>query len=369
MSNSGHPTASVPRPTGFRDDHDRRAGRTARRPGGPVYAALDLGTNNCRLLAARLDGAGFRVIDSFSRIVRLGEGLSVHGRLDDGAIERTLAALRICSGKLKRLGVKRSRCVATEACRRAANSGEFLARVEADTGLRFEPISAAEEARLTVAGCVPLFERGARSILMFDIGGGSTEATWIDDADGGPPRILGTLSIPIGVMTVAETYGTGTLSENDVADLRTRVDTDLARFDAEHGIAARIKEGGVQMLGTSGTVTTLGGIHLDLPRYDRARVDGLTVPFDGICAVIERLASLSVEERAASPCVGWQRADLMAAGCALLKCILDRWPVGRLTVADRGLREGILLEMMAADGAGALRARLPARPAIDGKPQ
>lgn len=343
----------------FRDGRERQPGLQARGPAGPVYAAVDLGTNNCRMLAARPNGSGLRVVDSFSRIVRLGEGLWLNSHLDEGAIERTLAALRICAVKMRRLGIRRCRNVATEACRRAVNAPAFLARVEADTGLVFESISPEEEARLTVAGCRSLLDAAMSRGLMFDIGGGSTEIVWLDLSDGVAPRILGTQSIPIGVMTVAEAYGTDVLSEPDAAELTARIDDELADFDRLHGIGREIAGGTVQMLGTSGTVTTLGGIYLGLKRYDRSRVDGIDVPFEAVDEMVRRLSALSVPERADIPCVGWQRADLMVAGCALLGTICRRWPVGRLRVADRGLREGLLLEMMAADGIGPALSPVP----------
>ncbi len=343
----------------FRDERERRVGSQARGPAGPIYAAVDLGTNNCRMLAARPHGNGLRVVDSFSRIVRLGAGVWTSGHLDGEAIERTLAALRICAVKIRRLGVRRCRNVATEACRRAVNTPAFLERVEADTGLVFESIPPEEEARLTVAGCISLLDATMAKVLMFDIGGGSTEITWLDLADAAQPRILGTLSIPIGVMTVAETYGNGVLSGPHAAELTARIDGPLADFDRLHGIGQQIARGSVQMLGTSGTVTTLGGIHLGLTRYDRSKVDGIDVPFAAIDAMVHCLSALSVPERADIPCVGWQRADLMVAGCALLGIICRRWPVGRLRVADRGLREGMLLELMAADGIGRTPFPLP----------
>lgn len=343
----------------FRDERERRVGSQARGPAGPIYAAVDLGTNNCRMLAARAYGDGLHVVDSFSRIVRLGEGVWLSGHLDGEAIERTLAALRICAVKIRRLGVKRCRNVATEACRRAINTPAFLERVEADTGLVFASISPEEEARLTVAGCIPLLDSTMAKVLMFDIGGGSTEIAWLDLSDAAGPRILGTLSIPVGVMTVAESYGTGVLSGPHAAELTAHIDDTLADFDRVYGISQEIARGSVQMLGTSGTVTTLGGIHLGLARYDRSKVDGIDIPFAAIDEMVQRLSTLSVPERAGIPCVGRQRADLMVAGCALLGTICRRWPVGSLRVADRGLREGMLLEMMAVDGIGPASLPLP----------
>ena len=336
---------------------DRRAREHARRRRlrerqGPVYAALDLGTNNCRMLAARPEGAGLRVVDSFSRIVRLGEGISTSGKLDAAAIERTIGALKICAGKMRRLCVRRSRSVATEACRRADNVALFLDRVERETGLCFEPITPREEARLTVAGCAPLIDPDRPRVLVFDIGGGSTEVMWVEHQYGANLRLRDAISLPLGVMTVAERYGCEVIPPLQYAEIAEEIDAELVRFDRRHGIAEEIASDRVQMIGTSGTVTTLGGIHLDLRRYNRSRVDGLVVPFASIRELIDRVSRLSVDERAAIPCVGRQRADLMVAGCTILEAVCRRWPVGELRVADRGIREGLLLEMMTADGVG-----------------
>jgi exopolyphosphatase/guanosine-5'-triphosphate,3'-diphosphate pyrophosphatase len=311
---------------------------------GEVVAALDLGTNNCRLLVARVTPRGFRVIDAFSRITRLGEGLGASGVLAEGAMARTIEALAACAAKIESRGAVRGRYVATEACRRAGNCAEFLARVEAATGLRLEIIPTEEEARLAVAGCASLLDPAIPSGLVFDIGGGSTEASWVRLAgDGGAPEILDTVSLPHGVVSLTERYGGDRIASETYAAMLDEVRRDLRAFEARHGIAARVAAGAVQMLGSSGTVTTLAGIHLGLPRYIRALVDGTTLDFAAIGALSRRLAGLSLAERATQPCIGRERADLVVAGCAILEAICETWPVGRLRVADRGVREGILI--------------------------
>jgi exopolyphosphatase / guanosine-5'-triphosphate,3'-diphosphate pyrophosphatase len=321
-----------------------------RRGWGEVYAALDLGTNNCRLLVARGAGAGFRVIDAFSRIVRLGEGLGASGSLSEAAMERTLAALKVCAAKITHRGVTRARYVATEACRRAANCDEFLTRVQQTTGIAIETITTDEEARLAVAGCAPLLDRRQPYAIVFDIGGGSTELVWV--RLGAPPaggaEILGSISLPFGVVTFTERYGGDVISPDAYAamvqEARDAMSAFAQRFDIGKGLAA----GGVQMLGSSGTVTTLGGIHLNLPRYIRSVVDGSMLNFAAIAAISARLATMSCTERAAYPCIGTDRADLVVAGCAILEAICALWPVGQLRVADRGIREGILFNLLAA---------------------
>ncbi len=316
-----------------------------------LYAAIDLGTNNCRMLIARPCATGIRVIESFSRIVRLGEGLTQTRRLSEAAMERTIEALAVCADRIaRRPDIRRLRCVATEACRRAENGPEFVARARARTGLALEPIAAREEAALALHGCVPLLDRHHPRALVFDIGGGSTELLWADVPRRGEPRIIDAISLPYGVVTLSENYSRDPVPLADYRQMISRVEGGLLRFDRDHGISEAVARGRVQMLGTSGTVTTLGAVHLKLNRYRRSRVDGLTIDFDSLDAARECLCRMTCRERSAIPCIGESRADLVVAGCAILDAMCRRWPVGRLRIADRGLREGMLLGLMEADG-------------------
>ena len=334
----------------------RRRGRSRLGRGADaheVYAALDLGTNNCRLLVARPLAEGFRVIDAFSRIVRLGEGLGTSGRLSEAAMVRTLDALKVCAAKMRRRGVTRVRAVATEACRRAANCEAFLARVRHATGIELEIISNGEEAHLAIYGCAPLLDREISHALVFDIGGGSTELGWMrvprGSVAGGriaEPEPRGWYSIPIGVVTLTERHGGHEVSREVYEAMIEEVGAAIAPFEAEHRLGALVEAGRLQMLGTSGTVTTLCGVHLRLPRYDRARVDGTYLDFATARQVSRRIAEMSYEARVADPCIGPERADLVIAGCAILEALCGTWPVGRLRVADRGLREGILFMLI-----------------------
>ena len=316
-----------------------------------AFAALDLGTNNCRLLIARPSGENFTVIDAFSRVVRLGEGLAATGRLSDEAMERALAALHVCAEKLRRRNVNLARSVATEACRRAANGADFIARVREETGIALDIISAQEEARLAVLGCHILLEDGEGPAVVFDIGGGSTELVLIEP--GGPvPRILDWLSVPWGVVSLNDSVPPpdGTLEGRNRRYARMR----QLVSDAFEPFATRVApvaaaEPRVRLMGTSGTVTTLASVHLELPHYDRQAVDGLIVPSASMREVCARLATMSAIERGTLPCIGDDRASLVVAGCAILESILDIWPSERLGVADRGIREGILRSLIAAD--------------------
>lgn len=317
----------------------------------PLYAALDLGTNNCRLLMARPAGRGFRVIEAFSRITRLGEGLGASGRLSDQAIGRTIAALKICAQRLVRHGAGRVRAVATEACRQATNCEDFLARVDEETGILLEIIPAEEEARLALAGCASLLNRRFPQALVFDIGGGSTELISVSMSEpDGEETVEAVWSLPIGVVSLAERYGTELHHPAGYAARVDHVAALLKPFDADGRLSRAAAAGRLQLLGTSGTVTTLAGVHLNLGRYDRSLVDGLVMEFADIVSVTRRLTGASCADRAAHPCIGHERADLVVAGCAILDAICRLWPVGTLSVADRGVREGMLLSMMRADG-------------------
>jgi exopolyphosphatase/guanosine-5'-triphosphate,3'-diphosphate pyrophosphatase len=324
---------------------------------GPFYAALDLGTNNCRLLVATPRERGFRVVDAFSRIVRLGEGIGANGHIGEAAMARAIEALKICQAKLAERNVARARMIATEACRAAANGEAFIARVREETGLALEIVSRETEARLAVAGCASLIDTTARGVILFDIGGGSSELVWIDLApspDGRrrrmADRIRSWMSLPVGVVNVSERHGGRHITLAQFERMVDEVAALVADFPEGAALDRAVAAGGVHMLGTSGTVTTLAGIHLKLPRYDRRKVDGVWLAGGEVRSLIADLAGMDYDARVANPCIGRERADLVLAGCAILEAVRRRWPCERLRVADRGLREGVLVELMAQDG-------------------
>jgi exopolyphosphatase/guanosine-5'-triphosphate,3'-diphosphate pyrophosphatase len=336
--------------------HDGSSTSRPARPGDlPVYAALDLGTNNCRLLVAVPTRPGqFRVIDAFSRIVRLGEGLSASGRLGQPAMDRAVEALKVCADKLRTRQVHKARLIATEACRAADNGADFLARVEAEAGIALEIIDRKTEARLAVSGCGSLVEKGTDGVVLFDIGGGSSEIALVDVSRHRTPRlanhIVSWTSLPVGVVSLAERFG-GKHVTPDVFDAMIEdVSSMIERFEGR-GRLAHIATDRLHLLGTSGTVTTLAGVHLGLERYDRRRVDGLWMDNANVDAMVAKLLGWDFDARVANPCIGADRADLVLAGCAILEAIRRYWPSERLRVADRGLREGMLSELMADDGA------------------
>jgi exopolyphosphatase/guanosine-5'-triphosphate,3'-diphosphate pyrophosphatase len=328
-----------------------------------VYAALDLGTNNCRLLVAQPSRRGFRVIDAFSRIIRLGEGVAASRRLSEEAIERTIDALKVCAAKMDRHRVERAGLIATEACRLADNAPQFLSRVRAETDLDIKVVSREVEARLAVSGCASLIDRTCDLALVFDIGGGSSELIWLDLArhrrrfNGAQldrlqvqDSIVAWTSLPAGVVTLAERYDGRTVDAAMFESMVSHVTGLLAPFITRNQLRQRMAGKRTQLLGTSGTVTTVAGVHLDLPRYDRRKIDGFWLSVGHARAVTARLLASSHAQRAAQPCIGTERADLVLAGCAILEAVLRAWPCERLRVADRGLREGILATLMEEDG-------------------
>ncbi len=327
----------------------RRSGRFST---GPFYAALDLGTNNCRLLVAEPRGDSFKVVDSFSRIVRLGEGMTQTGRLHKDAMNRTIAALRICRSKIQSRDVAGVRMIATEACRQAENGELFLGRVRNELGLELEVIERRTEAQLAVAGCRTLLDPETDGALLFDIGGGSSEIVWLDRRKTRRQRglIRAWVSLPIGVVTLAERHGGVDVDHHAFEAMIADVREAFGAFRARHALATAIAERNFHFLGTSGTVTTLAGVHLNLARYDRRYVDGLWMHDDDIERMMAKIRSMDYQMRAANPCIGRERADLVLAGCAIFEAIRREWPCRRLRVADRGLREGILVQLMRADG-------------------
>jgi exopolyphosphatase/guanosine-5'-triphosphate,3'-diphosphate pyrophosphatase len=324
----------------------------AARPPVATYAALDLGTNNCRLLIARPAHHGFRVVDAFSRIVRLGEGLGASGRLGEAAMDRAVEALKICRGKMANRGVTRARLVTTEACRAAANGLDFVRRVATEADLQLEIVDQRTEASLAVSGCAALADPAAEGVIVFDIGGGSTEIVWMGGrAQGRDPasRIREWASLPIGVVTVAERYGGVDVGRELFERMVDDCTQALAPFAKKAAQAKGAKN--FHLLGTSGTVTTVAGIHLGLARYDRRVVDGLWMRQQDILTVIDQLVEMDYAARAANACIGRERADLVLAGCAIFEAIRRAFPSDRVRIADRGLREGILLRMMHEDRA------------------
>lgn len=345
--------AAGPPPGRPRPNRGRRDGAQ-----DPVYGAIDLGTNNCRMLLARRLRKGFRVIDAYSRIVRLGEGMTASGRLSDEAMDRAVAALQVCADRMKKHGVLKMRCIATEACRAAANGDEFIARATKETGLPLEIIPAEEEARLAVQGSLDLMDEQMDAALVLDIGGGSTELCWVDLAEwrnrggyesGGKPPLRGWSTMPLGVVTLSERF-----PEPAGAAARDAWYAEMKAFAAKHlkppKGARRLRPvfdaGKAHLVGTSGTVTSVAGVHLNLERYMRDKVDGLWMSAAEARIACRRLSSRDRAGRAQEGCIGEERADLVLAGCAIYEAVLDAWPVDRVRIGDRGLREGMLHNLM-----------------------
>lgn len=316
-----------------------------------VFAALDLGTNNCRLLVARQaqntsQPYQLKVLDSFSRIVRLGEEMGEGQTLSSEAMDRTIKALKACKRKLDKFNLCQARYVGTEACRRAQNSAEFLDRVRNEVGIEIEVISTEEEARLALTGCAMLMAPEPKYALVFDIGGGSTEVLWVKLHDDKTHEILDWFSLNKGVMNLAESFGGVHMADHYYDEMVRLVQEKLAEFNQRNGITAAIENGQVQMLSTSGTVTTLAAIHLELPRYDRNRIDGLTLTRKELLDAASGVQKLRASERFSHPCIGSERSDFIVSGCALFEAVVQLWPVPQMTIADRGVREGIVISLM-----------------------
>ncbi len=333
----------------------RRRKRTRKGRGENIFAALDLGTNNCRLLVAKPAGEHFRVIDSYSRVVRLGSGLSTTGRLSDESMSAAIEAIGVCASKMKSKKVTRWRCVATQACRQADNGQDFLKRVKVQTGINLEIISPRVEARLSVMGCLNLADTRKDVALVVDIGGGSTELSWVDlrrlrTPGGGRrvhrPPISAWASLPVGVVTLSEQIPEHDDKVTWYADLKQAVVDAIHQAGCETRFTKTFEDGKGHLIGTSGTITSLASVHLKLPYYQRNKVDGLWMPSDEAIAIARRMSQSSVEDRAREPSIGEDRAALLVAGCAIMDVLCEMWPSQRIRVADRGLREGMLIGLM-----------------------
>ena len=311
------------------------------------YAAIDLGTNSCRLVIASPTPSSFRIVETFSKVTRLGEGIINNNVLSKPAIKRTISALKVCSGVLEEYApIYRSRFVATAACRRASNCNEFINAVKKETGLNIEIISSKEEARLAVVGCMPLLNRSIKRALVFDIGGGSTEISLARITNTGKTFIEGFVSLPYGVVTVSEAFPGSEMTELAYDTIIERTQSILADFEDQFQIMEAIRNQEIQIIGTSGTVTVLGAVHLNLSRYNRSAVDGLSISTSELEKTIAKIKRLGAEGRSRHPCIGSQKSDLTIAGCAIIEALLTFWPISEVTVADRGIREGILLDLM-----------------------
>jgi exopolyphosphatase/guanosine-5'-triphosphate,3'-diphosphate pyrophosphatase len=325
------------------------------------------------MLIAQPKGAQLHVVDSFSKSVQLGNGLEQSGRLSRSSMARTIGALKICRRKLETHEVRRMRLVATEACRRATNAAEFIRLVERETGLPLEIIEPEEEARLAVVSCAPLVSKRAEQLLVVDIGGGSTELVWIDltrvipheraraimrlhsgfkpGADDPFPgaRVVDWISVPLGVATLKDQFRDVTDDAGRFALMSWHFEECLAEF-SPYADAEGDSDPGFQVIGTSGTVTTVAATHLGLRRYDRNKVDGLRMTTDQIDRVIRGYLAQGPEGRRNDPRIGRDRHSLIMSGAAILQALMRVWPTDRLSVADRGLREGLLYAQMSADG-------------------
>ena len=362
-------SAPVPAPNDVAQAKSARKRRPQRRGGqgrgggdsSRVFGAIDLGTNNCRLLVARESGDGFKVIDSYSKVVRLGHDLAATGRLDDESMDAAVEALKVCARKLKSRRVRRWRCVATEACRRADNGEAFLQRVKDEAGISLEIISPRVEARLAVMGCVKLVDPTKDVALVIDIGGGSTELSWVDvrklREDGEHrihrPPISAWASLPLGVVTLSDLVPEREDRAAWYEEMKQAVRDAIAKQGCATRFTRAFEEGRGHLIGTSGTITSLAGIHLKLPYYQRAKVDGLWLRSADAVRVARDMASRSVESRAEEPCIGEDRASMLVAGCAITDVVCEMWPSKMIRVADRGLREGMLIGLFGAGREGA----------------
>lgn len=320
-------------------------------------AAIDLGTNSCRLLVARADESNLKIIDSYSKIIRLGEDIHQTKKLSRQAINRAIDSLAICIQKINKHNVKLLRCVTTEACRQALNAADFIEEVKEKVGIKLEIINPSEEAYLAITGCSSLLSNQASYALAFDIGGGSTELLWMkvysapesDKQIYHNIEVIDCISLPFGVVTLSEGYGAHASHPKAYEDTRERILQKLAVFCEKNSILNYVKQNQVQMIGTSGTVTTLAAIFLELTKYERKLIDGFMIETQALIGICRDILAMEEKDRLNHPCIGVERASFIVMGAAILEGIISMWPITSTVIADRGVREGILIDLLHKD--------------------
>ncbi|HEY4743598.1 MAG TPA: exopolyphosphatase [Desulfuromonadaceae bacterium] len=295
-------------------------------------AAIDFGTNTARLLIAEVSGPGaFEHVRLEREIVRMGGGFTREAGLSPEARERGMGCLARFSAIIREHGVSRIRAVATSAIRDAANGPAFVEQVRRETGIALTVIDGTAEGRLTLTGVLAGLDSHHDELLIFDVGGGSTEYTL---ARGGEAQFV--RSLPLGVVRLTE----GKVVPEAMEDkIRRELDL-LGREMASAG--CRVCPG-VTLIGTAGTATTLAAISMEMRDYDYRKVNNAVVSRAKIREIYERLLPLAPQERLRVPGLEKGREDLIIAGTLITLQTMEMFGVDALKVSDYGLLEGLVV--------------------------
>jgi exopolyphosphatase/guanosine-5'-triphosphate,3'-diphosphate pyrophosphatase len=299
----------------------------------PRIAAIDLGTNTARLLIAdRHPDGRFEQVSLMRAIVRLGGGFCRQQGLADDAMQRALVCLRRFSHEIARLGVQTVRAVATSAVRDAANGAAFVARVERETGIRLRVIDGLLEGSITLQGVLAGLDQYPDNLLLFDVGGGSTEYTL---ASGSVPRFVH--SLPLGVVRLTEGKG-------EPYAMAEKINRELDALEAHLAQAQlRVDPAATLLVGTAGTATTLAALSLKMVEYDYRKVNNLVLDKNEIQRIYDQLLPLSPLERLQLPGLEPGREDLIIAGALITLLTLQRFHFDRMKVSDYSLLEGLVV--------------------------
>ncbi len=302
-----------------------------------ILAGIDIGTNTLRLLIADVKGKySFKEIRSERRITRLGEGLIENGRLMPSAEERTIFVLKEFGEILKGYPVEALAAVATSAVREAENGREFVDKIKVETDFDVEVISGEEEARRTFLGVVAGLNNKNGSLLIIDIGGGSTEFIVSRNAE-----VLNTISTGMGVVKLTEEFiKSDPVSDRELEGLRNAIEKEVKGLKDSLNSPAN-----AAFVGTAGTITTLAAIDQNLTLYNPLRINNYVIKKKSVDRIFDNLKSMTIEERLNMPALEKGREDLIIAGTAIVLSVMEKFGFSEMTVCDYGLREGIVIDL------------------------
>lgn len=317
-------------------DAEKKAVRDAKK----YFAAIDLGSRNCRTIVGCQSKAGaFEYIETYSKSVSLADGVAASKKLSRKSMDRTIEALAFCSKVLSRYAGLTYLAVATDAMRRAENASVFIKRVKRELGLIISIITPQEEAYYAALGCIEVLSLETEIFVVFDIGGGSSEIALCRQKSDKDIELIDSLSIPYGVINLLESKDHLTFS--GYSNLVQKI-SDLSRDFLNQYATTLDFVNNFQCIGTSGTTTTVAALNMNLRFYDREKINDSILQFSEILKTVHYVQSLSEDERKLHPYISQSNEDLVLGGLTILEGIVRGLPASTITVTDRGVRDGVV---------------------------
>ena len=302
-------------------------------------AAIDLGTNSCRLMITSQKGF---VIYRRTATTKLGEGLHAAGKFTDEAIERGLKCLAEYADIMRDYGVAEYKAIATASCRMAENGADFVKAVEELCGLKLDIVSPEEEALLNVKGARLNADKNAEYVMVYDLGGGSTEITLATNSE--TPKIIYTISVPWGARNATEAYGLLEYDEEKAAKLRAEVQKYTADF-LQHSEFEKYRDK-CECIATSSTPLRLVSMARGLGSYNRYNVDGVAENVAELDKQIAKIQKMDFVHAAENPYIGENRAMIFQAACVIFKTIYDDLQIKVLTASLKGAQEAMINDLV-----------------------